>query len=102
MGTVPTGGAGVPERPRGQSCLLVLCPLRLTLATVPCPLQLQLLLLHLLLCKEEGGREGVQRLREPSTHGEPPCSPSPTATLAPRYLRRRGSTAPRGAPGGYS
>lgn len=57
----------MPERPRGQSCLLILCPLGLTLTTVPCPLQLQLLLPHLLLWKEEGGCEGVQRLREGPT-----------------------------------
>lgn len=42
-----------------QSCPLSPCPQGLTLATVPCPLQLQLFLLCLLLYKEEEGHKGV-------------------------------------------
>lgn len=64
-------------------------PLGLTLAAVPCPLQLQLLLLRLLLCKDEGGHEGTLRVpvgqeRRGTT---PPCTPGalvlPTPPTSP-------------------
>lgn len=52
-------------------------PRKLTLAAVPCPFQLQLLLLHLLLCRDQG--EHAQDTRV----GPPPCTHRDTAHSPP-------------------
>lgn len=64
-----------------QSCPFRPCPQGLTLTTVPCPLQLQLFLLRLLLYKEEEGHEGVHIAKSlkgtPTLFSQGAPSPSP-------------------------